>query len=79
MDDPVSRNFLKIQFLKLFTSVLTHFVWEKFWILRNFNFLDESEHSKHFLKNVLENFSGLTGKFSGLTRKFSGQVQKIFC
>jgi len=25
-------------------------VWEKAWILRNLNFLDESEHSKHFLK-----------------------------
>ena len=60
---------------------MTHFVWEKVWILRNFNFLDESEHSKHFLKKKIwkifpdspENFSGLTGKFSGLTGKFSAR------
>ena len=57
---------------------LTHFVREKVWILRNLNFLDESEHSKHFLKKKnLENFSGLTGKFSGLTGKFSGLTGKF--
>ena len=43
-------------YLWKFSSVLTHFVWEKI-NFEIFNFLDESEDSEHFLKNyIFENF-----------------------
>ena len=56
MNQKILSIFWKILSLKIFTSVLTHFVWEKndFEI---FNFLNESEDSEHFLKNsIFENF-----------------------
>ena len=37
-----SEQFLKIPFLKIFTSVLIHFVWEKNNEVQIFNSLDES-------------------------------------
>ena len=50
------KHFWKILFLKIFTSVLTHFVWEKI-DFEIFNFLDESEDSERFLKNsIFEHF-----------------------
>jgi len=50
------EHFLKNSISEIFTSVLTHFVWEKI-DFEIFNFLDESEDSEQFLKNsIFENF-----------------------
>jgi hypothetical protein len=44
------EHFLKNSISGIFTSVLTHFLWEKI-DFEIFNFLDESEDSEHFSKN----------------------------
>ena len=57
------EHFLKNSISEIFTSVLTHFVWEKI-DFEIFNLLDESEDSEHFSKNfevflkkfIFENF-----------------------
>ena len=43
------EHFLKNSISEIFTTVLTHFVWEKI-DFEIFNFLDKSEDSKQFLK-----------------------------
>ena len=68
MDAPISRNFLKIQFLKLI-SVMTHFVLEKIdwdfqfseWIRRFWAF---SKKFWAFLKkSIFENFTSVLTHF----------------
>ena len=52
MNQKILNIFWKILFLKIFTSVLTNFVWEEI-DFEIFNFLDESEDSEKFLKNSI--------------------------
>ena len=82
--------FWKNPFLKIFTSVLTHFVWGKI-DFEIFNFLDKSEDSEHFLKNsIFENFFKCFDsfcmrknwfwdfQFSGWIRRFWAFFEKFY-
>ena len=52
MNQTILSIFEKNPLLKIFTSVLTHFIWEKI-DFDIFNYLDDSQDSEHFLKNSI--------------------------
>ena len=70
------EHFWKNPFLKIFTSVLTHFVWGKI-DFEIFNFLDESEDSEHFSKNNGKNYAIVMEKSDQIWSFFSITIGQI--